>query len=40
MNEKIKNFTEYNEINRVDLFKKRYKEKDYLGATRIVLAGW
>jgi len=36
----LKNFKENNENKRVDLFKKRYKEKDYIGAANIVLSGW
>jgi len=29
-----------NETNRVDLFKVLYREKDYMGAAKIVLSGW
>lgn len=38
--EHLKNFKENNENKRVDLFKKRYKEKNYNGAYNIVLSGW
>lgn len=36
----LKEFKENNKNIRVDLFKKLYKEKDYIGAANIVLSGW
>ena len=38
----MKYFRKFNEKEnvRVDSFKRRYKEKDYIGAANIVLSGW
>lgn len=37
---KMKHLKTNKELIRVNLFKKRYKEKDYKGASYIVLSGW
>ena len=36
----MNNFKSFEDFNRVNLFKKRFIEKDYLGACNIVLSGW